>query len=374
MDPLHRRVALGLWAQEALGHSTLSAALELGLAHSLEGRLTLAELRRFPARGRASLERARTQPLQHWAQAGDAVLELLQPLQAQTLLLHEPGYPHILAASPFAPPILTFQGDINAFARRDCVAVVGTRRASAGGLERCRTLTQRLVQRGLGVVSGGARGIDAAAHTSALAHNGFTAVVCGTGLDVVYPRTHQPLFAEIVASGGVVLSTYPPGTPGRSGNFPRRNQVIAGLACMTLVVEAPSHSGALYTAKASRRCLRPVWVVAGEAFSPTSEGSHAWVQSGDARLMHRVDDLFAEPRPLAEPPRLFPPAKPTPEPPHEGLERLILQALEGQTLTRDALMSVVGDEGEVSCALLTLELDGWVKRLPGERFSRATPA
>jgi DNA processing protein len=145
------------------------------------------------------------------------------------------------------------------------VALVGARAVSSAGARRTHALAADLARGGVAVVSGGALGVDAAAHRGALAAGGVTWAVFGCGLDVTYPPQHAELFSEVVAGGGALISPFPAGTMPRPGTFVARNAVVAGLADVVVVIEASARSGALHTARAALRAGRSVGAVAGSA-------------------------------------------------------------------------------------------------------------
>ena len=174
-------------------------------------------------------------------------LERTQKLGAKLLFLNEKEYPPLLALLDDAPAVIAVLGDLAAFAPR-AVALVGSRNASVNGQRIAEALAQELAEAGLTVVSGLARGIDAAAHEGALLGGRTVACVAG-GIDIPYPPEHAPLQARIVASGGAIVAEMPPGTAPQSRLFIRRNRVIAGLSLGVVVVEAAVRSGALVTAR-----------------------------------------------------------------------------------------------------------------------------
>jgi DNA processing protein len=173
------------------------------------------------------------------------------------------------------------------------VAIVGSRAASGDGMNRAHMLARHLAERGVHVVSGGALGIDGAAHRGALAGRGATTVVLGTGCDVAYPERHAALFEQIVAGGGALISKHGDGSLPRRGSFLSRNPLIAALADVVVVVEADARSGSLATARAARRYARTVvaW--------PGSRGCELLLASGAAVVEHEGDvdaALAGEPR------------------------------------------------------------------------------
>jgi DNA processing protein len=178
------------------------------------------------------------------------------------------------------------------------VAIVGTRHATRYGLAQAERLAGSLARTGFTVVSGLARGIDAAAHRGALAAGGRTIAVLASGLLEIYPPEHDRL-AEEVAAGGYLLSESPPRMIPLSGSFPQRNRIISGLCVGTIVVEAPDRSGALITARHAYEQGREVFAVPGPVDSRMSRGCHDLIKDG-AKLIESIDDVLAELGPLTE--------------------------------------------------------------------------
>jgi DNA processing protein len=199
--------------------------------------------------------------------------------------LAEDGFPARLRGIPSPPEVLWWRGRLPAPGER-LIAIVGARAATRAGCDRARALATELGQGGFSIVSGGAFGIDAAAHEGALAAGAATYAVLGCGIDVVYPDRHADLFSRIALGGGL-LSEYAPGTPPRPGQFPARNRLIAGLAEAILVVEAASRSGALITARLARAQGRPLFAV------PGSPGTDAFVRRGHAVPVTSATELLA---------------------------------------------------------------------------------
>jgi DNA processing protein len=198
------------------------------------------------------------------------------------------NYPERLGERDDAPKRLWMRGDL-ALLDPPCVAIVGTRRATAYGERVGRELARTLARAGATVISGMARGIDAAAHRGAL-EGGATAAVLGTGLDVVYPRGHAALQREI-AERGLLLSELAPRDAAHGGSFPRRNRIIAALAQVTIVVEAGAKSGALITAEHALEMGRTVAAVPGPIDVPQSLGSNELLRDGAIALTSMADAL-----------------------------------------------------------------------------------
>jgi len=200
-------------------------------------------------------------------------------------------YPETLREIADPPFVLYALGRLDRL-RLPGVAIVGSRDASRYGRDVAARLSRELSGVGVAVVSGFARGVDAAAHEAALEGPGGTIAVLGCGLDVEYPREHGPLKA-LLAAGHLLLSEYPPGTEPRPQNFPIRNRIIAGLSAGVVVVEASRRSGSLITARLAADFGRDVFAVPGSVFSATSAGTHELLRDG-AILCRGAEDVLAE--------------------------------------------------------------------------------
>jgi DNA processing protein len=280
----------------------------------------------------------------------------------------DPDYPALLAEAP-SPPDLHVRGELtedDALA----VAIVGTRRATAYGLEVAEQLASELAARGVTIVSGLARGIDTAAHCGALAGGGRTLAVLGSGVDVVYPRENAALAREIERRGAL-LSQFAPGTPPLPRHFPARNRTLAGLALGVVVVEAGDRSGALITAGLAGDLGREVFAVPGRVTSELSRGPHRLIQDG-AKLIQNWTDVVQE---LPEPWRravLDAPATTwrADRPAAGSDEGRVLESLTPdapqhieQVIARCSL-----DPARVASTLIALELGGWARQLAGQRW------
>jgi DNA processing protein len=194
------------------------------------------------------------------------------------VLCDDPDYPKGLEDLEERPLLLYVRGR---FPRSGpFVAVVGTRRCTSYGRAVASALANELARRGCVVVSGGALGIDGAAHGGALEGGGSTVAVLGTGVDRIFPSEHEDLFRNVVAKGGALVSEYPLGTPGRAWLFPRRNRIIAALSSHLVVVEAPERSGAIITARLAGEMGRELWVVPGRIDEKVCRGSNALLADG----------------------------------------------------------------------------------------------
>lgn len=291
-----------------------------------------------------------------------------EALGARLVVIGEADYPETLAAVDPAPPVLWARGSLDSL-RKDAVAIVGARIASAGGQRIARGLASQLGEAGMTVVSGLARGIDAAAHWGALSTG--TVAVLGGGIDDVYPSDNQDLYDRIVAEG-CVLSESPPGTRAQARDFPRRNRIISGLSRGVIVVEAEIRSGSLITARLAAEQGREVFAVPGSPLDPRSRGPNALLRDG-ATLCERVEDVLDELGSVRA--ARIKPGRPAPVEIAADLDDATLSAVEAllspTPTPRDDLARSLGlPVAVVSGALLELSLVGRARLLPGGLASR----
>ncbi|HEY6838595.1 MAG TPA: DNA-processing protein DprA [Geobacteraceae bacterium] len=273
-------------------------------------------------------------------------------------------YPRPLLEIPDHPPFLYVKGSLRDL--EPALAVVGARRASTYGLLATERLARDLVAQGVTVVSGMARGVDAAAHRSALAAGGRTVGVLGCGIDVVYPAENRDLFKEMAETGALV-SEFPMGTTPLAENFPRRNRIISGMSRGVLVVEAAENSGSLITAQYALDQGREVFAVPGNINFKTSRGTNRLIKDG-AKLVEGVEDIISE-----LPPReTGTVASATPEFNLAPREVAIYEMLTDAPLHIDDIVvkSSLG-VGDIAALLLGLELKGAIIQLPGKNFTIA---
>ena len=221
----------------------------------------------------------------------DTEMEKLELSGASVFTWRDDGYPARLREIHDYPPILYVKGAIlpdDEWA----LAVVGTRRASAYGRQVTEEIVTDLARSRITIVSGLARGIDAAAHRAALGAGGRTIAVCGSGLDIVYPDDHTSL-AQSIIEHGALLSEYPLGTKPLREHFPRRNRILSGISLGVLIVEADIGSGALITAGTALEQNREVLAVPGSILSPGSRGTNRLIQEG-AKLVRDYGDVLEE--------------------------------------------------------------------------------
>jgi DNA processing protein len=320
----------------------------------------------------------------------DQELEAIAACGAHVIAIGDPNYPPLLAAIPGAPPILTVRGHLNIeHTHKYTCAVVGSRDCSIYGVEQAGRFAGALGSAGVCVVSGGARGIDTAAHRGALNAGGSTIVTLGCGIAHDYPPENATLFAEIVERGGAVISELPVYTKPDAKNFPARNRIISGFSLGVLVIEAGRKSGALITARhANEDHGREVMGLPGRVDSPSSEGTldllrdgaHLVVEPSDVLSILRQDArhfYFGTHKPKTDDPareasnsgqdRLSNTPPPLPIP--EGELGEIYSALE-ESASADTLAELLQmDPGALRAQLTMLEIQGLVRR-DGSRFTR----
>lgn len=281
----------------------------------------------------------------------------------------QPDYPAEIASLPRAPAGLWVRGAWPLCGQR--VALVGARAATEAGLRLAREVARGLGSRGITVISGGAIGIDGAAHLGALDVRARTVVVLGTGVDVVYPARHRSLFERVLANGGTLLSQFPPGSPPRPWAFPVRNRVIAALGEACVVIEAGAGSGALYTACAARELGRPVIALLG------APGCDRLIAEG-AVCARNVEDVLqlviinndGDGRREKE---LEPERAEWADVPVEGRAAQLFRVLgrEPCDLSEAAVRAGL-DAGAAMAAAIDLEIGGLIVRTAGGRYARVS--
>jgi DNA processing protein len=346
-------------------------------------------LRNVEGIGNAKADRIRS-ALREAGAAVDAELSRAAAANVQ-IICPDDGetYPVLLRSIPDPPVVLYLRGtleprDLNA------VAIVGSRRCTYYGREQAERFGSLLAGCGFTVISGGARGVDSAAHRGALAPpDGRTIAVLGSGVDTAYPPENAALFDQIARGRGAVVSEFPLGTPPNKENFPRRNRIVSGMSRGVLVVEADSKSGALITARqAVEDHGRPVFAIPGRVDNPQSAGPHKLIREG-AVLVETLDDIVNALDPLpqgAVEPGLFPSiAEMIDDSPSTGSPEVTLPAVDGLSDQQRSILTEMGTDPAAVDVLIErtslpahvvlqeltfLSLKGRVKRVDGQTYVR----
>lgn len=306
-----------------------------------------------------------------WEKSVDLASELkrTQEFGCHVVIQSDDEYPASLREIYDPPVILYVRGDLGA-KDRNSIGMVGSRQTTHYGLETARRLAYQLAYVDVTVVSGGARGIDTAAHQGALSAKGRTICVLGTGISIVYPPENKELFDRI-AESGAVISQFPFNRRGDKQSFAIRNRIIAGMTLGTVVVEANLASGALITANFANEYGRQVFAVPGRIDSPRSKGCHDLIKNG-AKLCEGAEDI------LSEFEYLFPSSNRPPSVGETGVlpsielsgnEQQAYDALGDEEMGMDELIRKSGlPASALSVALLSLEMKRLVRQLPGRIF------
>jgi len=298
-------------------------------------------------------------------------LRYLERARVQLVVRGSDDYPRNLAEIPDPPPVLFVRGTLRE-SDRFAVALVGSRHATPYGKSVAARLATDLAQAGITIVSGGAVGIDTAAHEAARKTGGRTLVVLGCGLDIPYPPDNQPLFEAIVQEEqGALLTEFPLGTQPEHWRFPMRNRLISGLSMGVVVVEAGARSGALITAGIATEQGREVMAVPGNVDRPSCKGTNSLIKDGATLVEDAQDVLQALGILTLHAPSSAPRAAPTEAKNLPDIQRRLLECLSLTPKHIDALAADVHmSSAEVSGQMTLLELSGLVRRLPGNCFIR----
>lgn len=308
-----------------------------------------------------------------------AEIERLEVIEARVITRDAEDYPSLLSEIHDPPVVLYVRGSLEVL-DRPCLAIVGSRRCTTYGINAAQSLARDLAAHGVTIISGLARGIDAAAHRGALEAGGRTVAVVGTGLETIYPREHAGLQDEILRTGAVI-SEFPLGTPPLPQNFPYRNRILSGLALGVLIVEAAEHSGSLITARLASEQGREVFAVPGNITSQTSFGTNYLIKDGAKLVQHWLDVVEEFPARIRD--QVFgverPPRQTDPTSPDQSVfEAVSLSPDESVVLdlvTPDApshidqlILSSGLDLPRLMRALLDLEMKDRIRQLPGKSF------
>jgi len=305
--------------------------------------------------------------------AADEILNWAVREGCRIILRGTPEYPGLLEEISDPPLVLYARGRLEN-PNIPCLAVVGSRRPTVYGLQMAQGIASDLGSRGICIVSGMARGIDGAAHRGCMKSGGTTIAVLGCGIDVVYPPEHRQL-KEQITDAGLAISEFPPGTPPNPHNFPIRNRIISGLSAGALVVEASEKSGSLITARLALEQNREVFAIPGNNTSPVSYGPNYLIKQG-AKLVQSWKDVVEEmPAELRE--NIFS---------HEETKQKLLTETNSISDEEKRLLFILRlDEmthfdklyhdsslniPELSERLLKMEMEGWIRRLPGNLYIR----
>ena len=369
--------------------------VELNMTPGIGPRAAAKLLERFGSAGavysatRSELEQLRLSPeavdaiIARDLQAdAEAEIDAVRALGGDIILLDDGVYPSSLREIYDPPIVLYVKGAWSECLDQPCIGVVGSRRCSTYGQNAAVMLARDLAQRGVTVVSGFARGIDAAAHRGALEAGGRTVAVLGTGLDEVYPRDHKKLATDILEHGGALVTQFPLQTPPVSENFPYRNRIISGLSLGIVVVEAAENSGSLITARLAIEQNREVFAVPGNITSRNSFGTNYLIKGAGAKLVQQWQDVASElPPQIAA--KLLPPAVTVKSKTIADRLSLVPEGLSAtetsvfKLLTPDSPAHVdwLADKSklpvsQLTAALLTLEIKDLIRALPGRCFVR----
>ncbi len=295
----------------------------------------------------------------------EKIMEKLNKENIQTVAINEPSYPALLKEITDPPFVLFVRGKLPG-GNSPALGVVGTRKFTAYGKFSCQEMVAPLVENGVVIVSGLAMGIDGIAHQTAVDKNGITVAVLGGGVDkkTVAPTAHYQLAEQIIATGGALVSEYPPGFAPTLYSFPARNRIIAGLSLGTLVIEAPVTSGALITARCALDYNREVFAIPHSLNSPTGLGPNNLIKMG-AKLVTEASDII-ESLSLTGLGEIINNKQILPSTPTEAQ---ILQFLSKEPLHIDLIIKTTGlDSPTVNSALVLMEMKGKVRNLGGMNY------
>jgi DNA processing protein len=296
----------------------------------------------------------------------DAELALVQKAGARVLTQADSEYPELLKEIHDPPIVLYILGKLEERDQRNGIGIVGTRKASHYALESAKKLGYQLAYSGLTVYSGLASGIDTAAHQAALAANGRTVAVLGSGLSHIYPEENIALVEKIIENHGAVISEFSMGVTPTKQTFPKRNRIISGCSFGLLVVEAGQNSGALISAREAGDQGRSVYAVPGRIDHPGTLGSNRLIQQGAKLVIDAADILADLPMIFAVPPEL---SRSRPKVELTGEELLVYESIGEDATPVDTIITKSGlPPATVSSRLLALELGRHVRAQPGNRF------
>ena len=300
-------------------------------------------------------------------------LKRIEQSGCQIVIQSDPNYPPLLKQI-YDPPILLYVRGSLTEKDKNAVAVVGSRMTTYYGVEVARKIGFQLAYTGVTVVSGGARGIDSAAHQGALSGKGRTIAVLGTGINLVFPAENAELFDHIAAQGALITQ-FPFNRKADKMSFPIRNRIVAGMTFGTVVVEANMTSGALITAGMAVDYGRQVFAVPGRVDSPRSKGCHDLIKKG-AKLCEGAEDILSEFEymfPASNRPSLLRDGPATLAMTLSEAEQTVYDLIDNEEVAIDDLIRHSGmPSSSVSVALLGLEMKRLIRQLPGKLFVKNT--
>lgn len=354
-----RKSLIAIHHLTGVGWTTIGQLFQLGWEG---GKIPGNILSKLPARSAQAIRK-------NWSSVYmDNVIQKLESKQIDTMTVFDEDYPPLLRDLPQAPWVLYLLGDRTLLTSK-CIAMVGTRKASSYGRRVTEQLSRELSGVNWTVVSGMAAGIDGIAHQSVLAAGGKTIAVLGTGIDEIFPKHHHKLYHQLIQSG-LVVSEYPPGTPGHPGLFPQRNRIISGLSFGTVVVEAAQRSGSLITAEFSMEQGREVFAVPGPIQSPGSQGTLALIQQG-AKCVKSVTDIIEELPDWRMEPFIEMKQEVAVTIALTEVESEVLSCLSDEAEQITSLIERASDKITISDlhkSLLSLEIKGCITQLPGAHY------
>lgn len=301
-------------------------------------------------------------------------LERIEKFGCHIVIPTDDNYPALLKQL-YDPPFVLYVKGTLLEKDKNGVAIVGSRLTTHYGMETARKLAYQLAYLGVTIVSGGARGIDTAAHQGALHAKGRTVCVIGTGINLVFPAENAELF-ERIAANGALITQFPFNRKADKQSFPIRNRIVAGMTLGTVVVEANLTSGALITARMANDNGRQVFAVPGRVDSPRSKGCHDLIKNGGAKLCESAEDILSEFEylfPASNQPSVLKEGTDMPAFTLSTNEQTVYDALSRDESTMDEVIRRSGlPPSNVSVALLSLEMKRLIRQLPGKLFVKNT--
>ncbi len=295
----------------------------------------------------------------------DEEIEAISKENVKLFTVFDPEF-HPLLKQIYDPPLILYYKGNSEILKENSIAIVGTRNPTNYGKVQTERFSKELVEKGICIISGMARGIDSVAQNTVIRNGGKTIAVIGSGLDVIYPPENKKLFEQI-CENGAVISEYKLGTQPDAQNFPRRNRIISGMSLGTLIIETKHNGGAMLTGAFALEQNREVFAVPGNLGVNQSEGTNRMIQQGNAKLVTNVDDVLEE-LPLLQK------AKEKLETKKLNIELNLFEEKIYDTLNADPFhIDKIADETKINTSdclvyLLSLEFKGLVKQLPGKMF------